>query len=117
MKHKVSKMKIAVGDVVLIKGESKNRGKWKMGVVNTLFEGKDNVIRAVKLRAGKSFMERPIQLLYPLELSCDTSKVDDDNIATSTLSVKAKEYRPRRTAAAIADIKMHDILSNCDESD
>ena len=59
------------GDIVLIRSEEKNRGKWPLGVVVELFNGRDGVVRAVKLRAGKTFLERPIQHLYPMELTCD----------------------------------------------
>lgn len=59
------------GDVVLIRSDEKNRGKWPLGVVVELFNGRDGVVRAVKLRAGKTFLERPIQHLYPMELTCD----------------------------------------------
>ena len=62
---------LSVGDVVIIKSDERNRGEWPLGIVETLYEGKDGVVRAVRLRAGKSFMERPVQHLYPLELSCD----------------------------------------------
>ena len=56
-----------VGDVVIIRSEDKNRGKWPLGVVEELFEGRDGKVRAIKLRAGKTFLERPIQHIYPLE--------------------------------------------------
>ena len=38
--------------VVLLKGEEKNRGHWKIGIVNHLYNGKDN-IRVAQLRIGK----------------------------------------------------------------
>jgi hypothetical protein len=53
------------GDVMLIKGDEKNRRLWKIGIVAQLIPGRDGVVRGVRLRAGKSFMERPIQFLYP----------------------------------------------------
>ena len=71
MKQKAKKMKISIGDVVLIKNEDRNRRKWKIGIVDKLYYGRDDVIRAVQLRSGKSFIQRPIQHLYPLELNCD----------------------------------------------
>ena len=37
MKHKVKKMKISIGDVVLIKNEDRNRRKWKIGIVDKLY--------------------------------------------------------------------------------
>ena len=33
LKHKGSKVALAKGDVVIIKGEEKNRGLWKLGIV------------------------------------------------------------------------------------
>ena len=72
MKSNERLMEIVIGDVVLIKGDDKHRGKWNIGIVEELCKGKDSVIRAVKLRSRKTYIERPIQFLYPLELSCDT---------------------------------------------
>lgn len=51
------------GDIVVIKGEERNRAKWKIGVVDKKFKGRDDIVRAVRLRAGKSFLDRPIQHL------------------------------------------------------
>lgn len=59
----------AVADVVIVKTEDKNRGKWPLGIIESLIVGNDLVVRGAKLRAGKSYMERAIQQLYPLELS------------------------------------------------
>ena len=44
-----------------------------------LIAGRDGVVRGAKLRVGRSHVERPVQLLYPLELSCD----EDDNQETA----------------------------------
>ena len=41
----------------------------KLGIVVKLFQGRDGVVRAVRLRAGKSYLERAVQHLFPLELS------------------------------------------------
>lgn len=48
---------------MIIKGESRNRGHWKLTTVKKLHSGRDNVIRAVELQAAKSYLERPIQSL------------------------------------------------------
>ena len=45
MIHNTKAMKIGLGDVVLIKGEEKNKGKWTIGIVEELYKGKDEVIR------------------------------------------------------------------------
>ena len=36
MVHNTKEMKIEVGDVVLINGEEKNKGKWSIGIVEEL---------------------------------------------------------------------------------
>ena len=71
MKHQSKEMKLKVGDMVIIKGGERNHAHWKTGIVDKLISGRDGVVRAVRLRAGKSFLERAVQHLYPLELSCD----------------------------------------------
>ena len=73
-----------------------------------LFEGRDGKVRAVKLRAGKSFMERPIQHLYPLELACD--KVPQRVAAPPRLNAEAQAFRPRRDAAVAATLRIHDAI-------
>ena len=86
------------GDVMLIKGDEKNRGLWKIGIVEQLIPGRDGVVRGVRLRAGKSFMERPIQFLYPLELHCDRESKQD----TVLLNPTAQEFKPKGRAAVDA---------------
>ncbi len=95
LKHKTKEHVLKQGDVVVIRGDDRNRNKWKLGVVDEMIKGKDDVVRAVRLRAGKSFLERPIQHLYPLELSCDLK-------AKNQLDVQAKEFKPKRMAAEAA---------------
>ena len=41
MNHKSKTAIVKTGDVVLIKGDSKNRGKWNIGIVTNLFQGTD----------------------------------------------------------------------------
>lgn len=37
------------GDVVIIKGDETNRAHWNMGIVTKLIQGRDGVVRAVRL--------------------------------------------------------------------
>ena len=60
-----------VGNVVIIRGESKNRNLWKLAIVTALITGSDGIVRAAKLKSGKETLERASQHLYPLELACD----------------------------------------------
>ena len=81
-----------------MKGDSKNRGTWPLAVVNKTYVGRDGVIRGVELKTGKGTLERPVQLLYPLELACDTKPNVVEN-----LNPEATEFRPKRAAAATAN--------------
>ena len=71
--------RLAVGDVVIVKSEERNRNHWPLAIVTELYTGRDGVVRAAKLRKGKGHIERAIQHLYPLELSCDGEPVPNNN--------------------------------------
>ena len=86
---------IAVGDVMLVKGDERNRGKWKMGIDVELSTGRDGIVRAASSRMKTltgSYLERALQQLYPLELSCDR----EPQRAQYVLSVNAAEFSPGR---------------------
>ena len=92
-------MNVKLGDVVLIQDAERNRGKWNMGIVVKLFQGRDGVVRAVGLRAGKSFLERAVQYLFPLELYCD----QEQGVRENPPEIPGqREFRPVRRAAAVA---------------
>ena len=105
MKHKAHELTVKTGDVVLIKGDKKNRGKWKMELVKQIIPGRDRNVRAVKLKTGKGELERTIQHLYPLELACDmeepTKKIE--------LDAKAPEFRPKRKTSEEATNRLKGI--------
>ena len=105
IKHKVKKMKISIGDVVLIKIEDRNRRKWKIGLVDKLYYGRDDVIRAVQVRLEKSSMQKPIQHLFPLELNFDIKQEKE-----KWLNMEVPLFRPKRTAAAIVKIGLKYLM-------
>ena len=72
--------------MVLIQNEERNRGKWSIGIVVKLIKGRDGVVRGARLRAGKSYLERAIQHLCPMELSCDVRE---------TPPIQAVQLNPR----------------------
>ena len=96
------------GDVVLVHGDERNRGKWTVGVVQKLFEGRDGVVRGVELKTAKSVIDRAVQMLYPLELkvSADTAPQVEE-----PLNPQAQEFRPRRKAAQAAQGNITQILN------
>ena len=108
--HNSKELKLKEGDVVIIQGDKKNTAHWKTGIVHQLLPGRDGITRSVKLRAGKSYLERPVQHLYPLELQCEQkmTKITNEN----QLDVNAKEFRPRRNSAVIAAVKVNDQIKN-----
>ena len=90
----------------------------KIGIVHQLLKGQDGFIRGVRLRAGKSYLERPIQCLYPLKLNCDVNPVKSNtNIAETKLNIKAKEFRAKRNPAVIAKLKMQEDIINKENSE
>ena len=66
------------------------------------------MVRAAKLRAGKSYLERAIQQLAPMELTCDNAPVGPEE-KQATLNVEAREFRPKRRAAAAAEERIKSI--------
>ena len=93
LKHPGNQSDIAVGDVMLVKDDERNRGKWKMAIVDELIAGRDGIVRAARMKTGTgSYLERALQQLYPLELSCDREPWRAQNV----LSVNATEFTPRR---------------------
>ena len=52
---------LAIGDVVVIKGEEQNRNLLRLGIAIELFKGKDGIVRAAKIRCGKLELERTVQ--------------------------------------------------------
>ena len=59
------------GDAVIIESEEKNRNSWKMGIVEELICGRDGIVRGAKIRTPNGNLERAVQHLYPIEVSCD----------------------------------------------
>ena len=51
---------VAIGEIMLIKGDDNDRGHWKMGVVQKLVKGKDGIIKGVKLKTSTGILERPL---------------------------------------------------------
>ena len=99
LKHKSHEIQISKGDVVLIKGDEKNRGKWNIGIVQHINKGKDGNIRSVKLQCKKAILERAIQHLYPMKLTCSSYIATEEVI----LGPNARAFSPKRNAAVAAN--------------
>ena len=69
--HRGKENTISEGDGVLIHGDDKNRGKWSIGILESLINGRDGVIRVARVKTRRTVVERAVQQLYPLELTCE----------------------------------------------
>ena len=98
---------LEVRDVVIVKSQERNRSFWPLGNVEQLIAGRDGVVQGAKLLVGQSHVERPVQLLYPLELSCDE---DTHRERAVTLNPDGAVFRPRRDAAAATEHRVKDIV-------
>ncbi|GFT23290.1 uncharacterized protein NPIL_507481 [Nephila pilipes] len=67
---------LSVGDIVLVGSDNVKRLNWLLGRVIEMFQGKDNIERVAKLRVSNGEIIRPIQRIYPLELS--SSEIFED---------------------------------------
>ena len=109
LKHSNSKNPFSEGDVVIIKSEERNRHFSPLGVIEKLILGRDGVTRAAKVRSRKTVLQRAIQHLYPLELSCD--RPPPNKAPSQALNPSAPSFRPRRDAAVAAVLRNRDIFS------
>ena len=105
---------VQVGDVVTVFEDDVKRNKWKLGVVEGLIEGKDDVVRGAKIRVitnGKPVhLSRPVQKLYPLEIRREgESKV---SIPVHEDKYQTVRRLPRRSAALDAAWKSKAMLDS-----
>ena len=108
LNHQQKKFSVSVGDIVIIKSDDKNRGNWPLAVVREVYPGRDNVVRGVKVETAKGNLERPIQHLYRLELSCDKSPPTK----ITNVNPEVESFRPKRAEAVIADEKIKIITED-----
>lgn len=112
LKRKTSRNKAPqVGDVVLIHDDC-SRSKWKTGVIEQLIVGNDKEVRGVKLRSltnsgGTSYLQRPIQKVYPLEVTCTTVEEPEPR---NTVEIKGN--RPQRKAKSQAKKLIKGLVSD-----
>ena len=109
LKHGSNTTTLAEGDVVIIRGDEKDRNKWKLGIVKELIKGRDGILRAAKLRSGRGFLERAVQQLYPLKLRCDAG---NDQRQPPQPIHQVGIVRPRRAAAETARQRIHADADN-----
>ena len=63
------------------------------------------------MNTNKSHVERPVQLLYSLELFCDIEEAVQEG-GLETLNNEAPKFRPKRRAAEIARETVRETFSH-----
>ncbi|XP_063529593.1 uncharacterized protein LOC134740867 [Cydia strobilella] len=63
-----SKLEPKIGQIVQIKGDTRNRINWKVGKIVSLRESADGLCRVATVRVGDTEYTRSITHLYPLEI-------------------------------------------------
>ena len=92
-----------------------------MSIITDVFPGPDNTIPAVQVKTSKSYLEHAVQHFYPLELSCDVDRDGDCqtnwnlNTDNDKLNLEATEFRPKRNARVIAELKIIDVIQEGNE--
>jgi len=83
-------LKIDIDDIVLVGDDNKKRVDWKLGRVLELFPGRDGVERVARVKTATGEILRPVQRLYPLEMS------QEDSISDLTREVESEKTRRGR---------------------
>ena len=88
----------------------------KLALVKQLYISKGNIVGVPQLRIWKKLIDRPFQLLYPLELHC-VGITTNENEKKSKLNPSATEFRPKRIPAEIAKWHLKEIVVEEDDND
>ena len=121
----VTETLLAIGSIVLLKDDVKNKAQWRIGRIQEFIKGKDGVIRGLKLKPGNgNTIERPIQMVCDMEIGAvetnDAISGVDGNNNDNKQKEKCKDdndtiERPIRKAKLIAKRKTKTIYDDNDE--
>lgn len=65
---------INIGDIVLVEDGNKKRYLWPMGRILEVMTSSDGIARVARIKTKNGCINRPLQRLYPLEMSQSSSK-------------------------------------------
>ena len=97
-----------IGEIALVVGEQKNRGEWMKGRVIRHVKGRDGVVRGVILLDKGNNIQRPLQLVRPLEIKCSHGEIAE-NVMKAQVGGRTME---RRSAAKKAEVKIRQIVTD-----
>ncbi|KAF8783547.1 hypothetical protein HNY73_013696 [Argiope bruennichi] len=89
-----------LGDIVLLETTAK-RISWPLGKVVKLIKGKDGIVRLVKVRTKQGDLLRPIQRLYPLEVSSPNDRELRKRIEDTVICDEGKGHNPSDSSSPV----------------
>ena len=108
--HRVNRKGTAcpkIGEIVLVVGDRKNRGEWRKGNMMALIQGKDKVVRGVKILSKGHVIERPLSLVCSLEIRrSEMPQQDVEEIEPGEITLRQSE----RGAAAEASEQIRECV-------
>ena len=99
---------VSLGDIVVVHEESRPRGLWRLGKVESLISGADGqtrgaVVKVFSKKGRSTTIKRPVQRLYPLEIRSTARESELPVEAKDDDKPEVTRTRPRRAAAIEAD--------------
>ena len=114
---------------MIVKDEHLPRGLWKLGIVQEIMKGRDGLTRAAVVKVASrdrqhSILKRPIQLLYPLEIRCESTEtipseapLDPKPCEPLPADDVTEQVRPKRAASKKADEVRRERIAELRQSD
>ena len=84
-----------MGEIVLIGSENTKRSDWPVGRVIEVCAGKDGINRVAKIKTKHGVLVRPLQRLFPLEVSNKVSVENNIELKKATVEDSITERRSR----------------------
>ena len=103
-----------VGEMVLVVCEEKNRAEWKRGRVLELIKGKDNVVRGVKILTKGHTIDRPLPLVWSLELKQVGVQGENQVGVQERRMNEIEQRRSSRRAAKDANERLRQLMEDED---
>ena len=98
-----------IGEIVLIVADEKNWGEWRKGKVVRHIRGKDGVVRGLSLLHKGHHIDKPLNLVCPLEIR---QAVTSDKGVSTAQSQPPVRTRIRRQAAETAKDRIREVIAN-----
>lgn len=101
-----SQIDIKVGDIVFIGNDQLKRLDWPLGKITQLFPGRDGKVCVAKLKTATGELVRPVQRLYPLELSATENT---EIVREIKNRIKNKQSSNSLEASPITNMRQDDL--------